>query len=408
MSSVKDYFAADASEISSFVQEIRRHIHKHPEPDADQPATVEYLAQKFVGMPDVTMRYGEGCVGLVVDIHGAESGPIIGLRADTDALYMQETDAPEHLPNKQGFCSTVEGVAHMCGHDAHCAMLAGAGHIIHKHRKFLKGTVRLLFQPGEEGFDGARRMVEAGYLKDVTQVYALHCMPTYKTGQIAFRKGGITSAIDFFKVTVSGIGGHGSAPEKASDQVLAASQMISNLQNIVARRVGPLENAVVSVCYVKAGDLVARTVMPASAEFAGSIRTFDPVLRDKIKDIFFETCEHTAKAIHTECKVDIEYKALYPATINNAQLVDNLENALSPWIDKENLLSDCEPLLGSEDFSVMANNSPGVFMMLGVCPPDADIKKFPYVHNPAFDLDENALSFGARVFANIVFSSVAD
>ena len=305
-----DFFESEAQEHMSIMQEIRRYIHSHPEAGADQPETVNYLASKFEDLPGVKTQFGDGHVGLVVDIKGGGDGPTIGLRADMDALYMDETDAPEHLPNKFGFRTTIDGLMHACGHDAHCAILTGAGLIIHNNRQHFKGTVRLLFQPGEEGFHGAQRMLEAGCLNDLDQVYAMHCIPTYKTGQLAYRKGGITSAIDMFKVKIKGIGGHGSAPEKASDQVLAASQIICNLQNIVSRRISPLENAVVSVCYVQGGNEISTTVMPAECEFAGSIRTYNLDIQKNIRQFFYEVCEHTAKSIHPSCVVDIEYKQI--------------------------------------------------------------------------------------------------
>jgi amidohydrolase len=400
-----DFFRENSFRIMPFLKQVRRHIHTYPEAGLDQPETVGYLASTFHGM-DVTLQYGDQYVGLVVDIKGDLDGPTIGLRADMDALCMKESEAEEHLPKKLGFRSTRDGLMHGCGHDAHCAILAGTGRIIYENRKCLKGSIRLLFQPGEEGFGGAKRMVNAGYLSGIDQVYALHCMPSLKVGQIAYRKGGICSAIDKFRVKVKGIGGHSSTPEKASDQVLAASRIICDLQNIVARRIGPLETVVVSACYINGGSDISVTVMPAECEFAGAVRSYNPEIQKEIKRMFSEICEHSAKSVHPRCEVEIDYHEEYPATVNDPASAEQLTSLLSEFITRENLISDCSPLLGSEDFSFMLQTVPGVFMFFGVTKPILDTATVPFVHNPAFDIDETALAFGTQVFSNIVFNGI--
>ena len=399
---MKSTFAAAAKKLQPELVEIRRHLHAHPEPGANQPESAAYLAGLFSGM-DVEVKCGANHIGLIVDIHGKYPGPTTALRADMDALFMQETDSREHLPNIFGFSSKKGNAMHGCGHDAHSAILFGAGKLIYENREKLKGNVRLLFQPGEEGHFGGRRMVEAGYLDDVDKVFAFHSYPHLKVGQVAYRKGGICAAIDVVNVVVTGIGGHGAHQESSSDQVLAVARIINDLQSVVSRRISALHQVVISICHINAGSRTAYSVMPASAEFTGSIRTFDREIRREVKQMFHDLCLSAAKTVHPECKVEISYEEKYPVTYNDPAVVERLNGILPAFIATENLFTDYRPLLVSEDFSYMLERVPGAMMLLGVTSPDKDMEKIPFLHNPDFDIDENALWFGAQVFANIVF-----
>ncbi|NNF98806.1 MAG: amidohydrolase [Desulfobacteraceae bacterium] len=393
----------EARKLLPYLVDVRRHIHAYPEAGADQPLTVAYLVQQFEGM-DVQLTYGGDHVGLVVDIVGHQPGPTLGFRADTDALELSETKDPLHTPNRLGFRSTIENYMHACGHDAHTAILMGLGRLAHANRDRLKGRIRLLFQPGEEGYYGAIRMVKKGYLEEVDQVFALHCHPALHTGRIGYRSGSIMAAVDVFMGKITGVGGHGASPHTSTDQVLALCRTIENLQAIVSRRIDPLASAVVSVCYLSAGSRETKTIMPAAVEFGGTVRTLDAGVRELIKNEFPAICDASVKSIHPRCRVDLDYHYGYDETINDAGVISNITGILSACMDEPDLLTDYPPLLGSEDFSSMLTEVPGAMIFLGVTPGDVDTASVPFLHSPDFDIDETALMHGVRTFGNIAFN----
>jgi len=314
-----DFLDPDIDALQEDLIRIRRHIHANPESGADQPKTVRFLVEELDDL-DVSLKYGNHDTGLVVEIVNGE-GPTIAFRADMDALELHETDDPDHLPNKLGFRSRNEGRMHACGHDVHTAILIGLGKVLHKHRDKIRGKIRLLFQPGEEGYNGARRMIDEGHLKGVDHVFALHCFPHLSVGELAYRKGAMFASIDTFQVTITGIGGHGSAPEIASDQVLALCRVVNDIQSIVSRRISALDSAVLSICYVNAGNKAAITVIPEKAEFTGSIRSFKPEIQERIREELFSVCLHSAKSVHAACEVKVEYQKRYlqPSMIQRLQ-----------------------------------------------------------------------------------------
>ena len=389
-------------QLQPFLVEVRRHIHAHPEIGADQPATVAYLARQLEA-EGAQLRYGDNHVGLVVDIEGARSGPTLAFRADTDALELTESEDPAHNPKRLGFRSTVPEFMHGCGHDAHSAILAGLGRLACARRDKLRGRLRLLFQPGEEGFHGAARMIAKGYLKGVDNVFALHCHSGLNTGQIGYRPGSLMAAVDAFTIKILGTGGHGASPHNASDQVLALCRTVENLQTIVARRIDPLASAVVSVCYLMAGSKQMKAVVPASVEFGGTVRTLEREVREQIKQQFLEICETSVKSVHPDCHLDVDYHAGYGVTVNDSGVIKGMTQVFAAYLDDSRLLPDHPPLLGSEDFSAMLEAIPGAMFFLGVTPPGIDPATVPFMHHPAFDIDETALAEGLRAMANLAF-----
>lgn len=377
---------------------VRRHIHSHPEVGPVQPDTVKYIKTQFDGMEDVIIVEGNPKAGVVVDITCKNSGPTIAFRADMDALEVSETTSAEHFPNQKNFRSKHENKMHACGHDLHTAILVGFGKIIHRHRGNLKGKIRLLFQPGEEGHGGGRHMVEAGYLDDILNVFALHCWPNLAVGQIGFRKGPFFASIDYFTVTVSGIGGHGAAPERASDQILAMSRIINDLQSVISRRISGLNHAVLSVCYASAGSYDAPAVIPATAQFRGSVRAFSETIQATIETEFKNICKHSAMSVHPECKVDIEYYPVYRQTVNDEQLATKVAEVFLRFIKNDNLFTNYTQTLGGEDFSFMAEKVPGVLFLLGGTMPENLSRETVFLHNPSFDVDESSMLFGLQAF----------
>lgn len=394
------------------IKTYRRHIHTHPEVGPEQPNTVKYVKKQFFDkndelLEDIVITQGEEKAGIVIDILCSKSGPTIAFRADMDALNVSETKADEHLPNKENFCSVFDNKMHACGHDMHTAILISFGKIIYKHRHNLKGKIRLLFQPGEEGYGGGKQMVNAGYLEEVQNVFALHCWPNLEVGQIGFRKGACFASVDHFIVKVSGTGGHGASPEKASDQILAVSLIIANLQSILNRKLSGLDQRILSIGYINAGNKKSGGVLPSVAEFGGTFRTFDDNVRKKIQEELKNICEYTAKMIHEDCKVEIEYTNSYPQTVNDDKMVIRLEDILSKFIKEENLFTNFIPTLGAEDFSYMLKEVPGVLFLLGTNRKEKDINKSVFLHNPTFDPDEESLLYGVQAFKSIAFDFLA-
>ncbi len=398
-----DISTIDQDILDSFADlvKIRRHIHSHPEVGPVQPNTVEYIKKQFDDMDNVSIIEGKPTAGIVVDILCKNSGPTIAFRADMDALDISETISENHFPNQKNFRSKNDNKMHACGHDLHTAILIGFGKIIHQHKNNLKGKIRLLFQPGEEGYGGGKQMVKAGYLDGVLNVFALHCWPDLSVGQIGFRKGPFFASIDYFTVNISGIGGHGAAPEKTSDQLLAMSRIINDLQSLISRRISGLEHAVLSVCYANAGSYGAPAVIPANAQFRGSVRAFSKTIQNTIETEFRNICTHSAHSVHPECKVDVEYKRVYPQTVNNEHLTREIEKIFSRFIKKENLFTDYKPTLGGEDFSFMTKKVPGVLFLLGGTLPEELTDKTVFLHNPSFDVDESSMLFGVQSFKSL-------
>lgn len=308
------------------IKTYRRYIHANPEVGPENPQTVKYVKAQFEKLKDVTIIHKAEKAGVSIEITCNGDGPIIGFRGDMDALNLCESNCETHLPQKENFRSCNENIMHACGHDMHTAILISFGLLIHKQRHKLKGKIRLLFQPGEEGYGGGKQMVDAGYLKDVQNVFALHVWPNLEVGQIGLRKGAFFASVNHFIVKVSGIGGHGASPEKASDQVLAVSLMINNLQSALARKLSGLDQRILSIGYINAGDKKATGVLPSYAEFGGTFRTFDTKVQDRIKEELKTICEATASMISPACKVEIEYTNEYPQTINNDKMVQKLED----------------------------------------------------------------------------------
>ena len=385
------------------IKNFRRHIHANPEVGAETPLTVQYAKEQFEGLEDVTITHGLEKAGVMIEIECGGKGPTIGFRGDMDALNLCESDCDSHLPAKEKFRSKHENKMHACGHDMHTAILIGFGHIIHAQRKNLKGKIRLLFQPGEEGYGGGKQMVDAGYLDDVQNVFALHVWPNLEVGQIGVRKGAYFASVNHFIVKVSGIGGHGASPEKASDQVLAVSLMINNLQSMLARKLSGLDQRILSVAYVNAGNKKATGVLPAVAEFGGTFRTFDKTVQDRIKSELQYICEMTAQTIHPECKVEIEYTNEYPQTINDESSVKLLEEVFETFLEEGDLFKEYIPTLGAEDFSYMLQEVPGALFLVGTTPKEMPKNKRVFLHNPTFSPDEKALLYGVQAFKSIAF-----
>jgi amidohydrolase len=387
--------------MTDWLKSVRRHIHAHPESGPEQPGTAAFIADK---LRELGLKPDTSKVGCVCDVQGAKPGPTRGFRADMDALDLVESTSPEHLPAREGFRSKIEGKMHACGHDFHCAILLGLAKLLAERRAELEGTVRLLFQPGEEGFGGAKRMVEAGYLRGLERVYALHVWPKLPKGSIGFRAGVFFASISKLFVTVTGKGGHGAMPHLATDQVLIGSKMICDLQSIVARRIDPLEPAVLSICYVHAGEPAADNVIPAKLEFRGTVRTLSEATRAKIGEEIARILENRARMEGEEVKVEVKYFRLYRETINDPQVCTEVTPLFQALLGKEKVVTDFPTTMGAEDFSEMLHAVPGMVFWLGAGSPDTPLESVPMLHHPEVRLDEACLPIGVTLFASLALA----
>ena len=371
---------------------FRRDLHAHPELGFEEVYTAARVTEalKLCGVDEIHEGIGRTGVVAVIRGQGQSSGSMIGLRADMDALPMTEH-------NDFAWKSGKHGLMHGCGHDGHTAMLVGAARYLAATRHF-DGTAVLIFQPGEEGFAGARVMIEDGLFErfPVQSVYAMHNWPAMKAGTVGINTGAMMAAADRVTIEVTGRGGHGAHAYQTVDVVLASAHIISALQGIVARNVRPLDSAVISICAMQAGDLGAFSVLPGSATLVGTVRTFDPAVQDMVERRLKELC--SAVALGFGATATVRYERMYPATINtesDAQFAGDVAEAL---VGAENVVRDLEPSMGAEDFSFMLQSRPGAYLRLG----QGNGSGGSALHNSRYDFNDDVLPLGAALHASLI------
>lgn len=366
-----------------YVVDMRREFHMHPELSMHEERTAKRIMEELtkMGIPCVSIA-GTGVLGI---IKGKYIGKTIALRADIDALEVTEkNDVPYKSQN--------EGIMHACGHDSHAAMLLGAAGILNDMKDELKGTVKLMFQPGEEVAKGARKMIEEGVLDGVDEVFGMHVMGNFPTGKIAIGSGARMASADVFKITVKGKGGHGSMPHLAVDALLAASAIVMNLQSIASREVSPMDTVVVSV-----GKLVSGTrfnVIADEAVMEGTTRCFSYEVRDKLPEMMKRIIKSTAETYRAEA--ELEYNFLTAPTINNEASTERARKSIEKLMSKDAVM-EMPKVAGSEDFSEFLEKVPGTFVIVGTA---NEAKGTCYAnHHPQFDIDEDMLEYGAALHA---------
>lgn len=366
----------------------RRDIHEHPELGFEEHRTAALVAEKLASWGiEVTTAVGK--TGVVGTLRGlSPDGPTIGLRADMDALPIEEAN---DLPYK----SRNPGVMHACGHDGHTAILLGAAKYLAETRNFA-GTVHFIFQPAEEGLAGAQAMIDDGLFErfPCEQVYGLHNWPQLAAGSIAVRPGPIMAAADRFDIVVTGRGGHGAMPHLSVDPVVIGAQIVTALQTLVARSADPLKSAVVSVTRFDAGK--AYNVIPADVKLGGTVRTFDPKIRDMIEAGMARIATGVAEAMGGGA--DVVYRRGYPATVNHERESALAADVAAKVVGEDRVVRDPEPVMGAEDFSFMLEQRPGCYIWLG----QAGGPSKAMVHNPGYDFNDAVLPVGASWFANLV------
>ncbi|CAL9009853.1 unnamed protein product [Prunus brigantina] len=380
---------AQKPQVFDWMVGIRRKIHENPELGYEEFETSKLVRAELDKM-GIDYKYPIAVTG-VVGFIGTRKPPFVAIRADMDALAMQEMVEWEHK-------SKVPGKMHACGHDAHVAMLLGAAKILKEHEKDLQGTVVLLFQPAEEGGAGAKKMIDGGALENVNAIFGLHVANHVPIAEVASRPGPFFAGSGFFEATISGKGGHAAIPQHAIDPILAASNVIVSLQNLVSREADPLDSQVVTVGKFQGGD--AFNVIPDSVRIGGTFRAFTREglmqLKQRIKEVIMgqasvQRCSATVNFLEDE-------KPLSPPTINHKDLHEHFRNVSGDMLGIHRV-KDHQPLMGSEDFAYYQEAIPGYFFLLGM----ADDKLGPLhtPHSPHFQINEDALPFGAALHASL-------
>jgi amidohydrolase len=375
---------AEAQAIKEQMVQWRRTIHQWPELGFDLQRTATLVAETLAGL-GVELRTGVGKSGVVAYL-GDGGGPVIGVRADMDAL-------PIHEENTVPYASQVAGKMHACGHDSHTAMLLGVATLL--SRRSFPGQVRLLFQPSEEGgydngVSGAPRMIEDGALDGVDAVIALHVHGTVETGMIMVDEGVVGAAVDTFRADIRGRGGHGAYPHETLDPIWLASQVLNALYAIPSRRISPLQPSVVTVGVVRGGTV--DNVIPSAVRLEGTLRSFDSGVREQlVQDV--ERAFQIVRAFGGN--YDLRIERGYPPLVNDPAAVGWLRTVAGNLLGNTNVASG-NVSMGAEDFAFMAQRAPGAMFGLGVKAPGAEPR---YLHTPTFDLDEDALPIGAAILA---------
>ena len=373
--------------IKETIISTRRDIHQYPELAFNEHRTAKLVAERLKSL-GIDVQTGVGKTGVVGTLRGNNGGKTIALRADMDALPIQETG---DLPYK----SQNDGIMHACGHDGHTAMLLGTAEALSKKYDQLKGTVKFIFQPAEEGQGGARYMIEDGALEGVDEIYGLHLWNYQKYGTIGVKPGPIMAAADLFEITVHGKGGHGAAPQGTKDAVVIASHLVQTLQTIVSRNTNPIESTVVTIGQINGGynfNIIADTV-----NLKGTSRAYTKDNRQLIKTRMAEIIKGTEQIF--DCTIDFEYEDGYPPTVNHPKESEKLLNAAKEIVGD----GACAPYLsmGGEDFSYFLQKVPGCFFFVGSSPIDKEPLSVPH-HCSHFDFDERALLIGSSVYLQLV------
>lgn len=380
--------------------EWRRYLHQRPELGFKEQLTAAFISQKLQEWgfeqtldPSVPLRYQTGIAktGIVATISSNRSGPVLGIRADMDALPVQEeNDVP--------YRSQHDGMMHACGHDGHTVIALGTAYYLAHHREDFTGTVKIIFQPAEEGPGGAKPMIEEGVLKnpDVEAMIGLHLWNNLPLGTVGVRSGALMAAVECFDCTIFGKGGHGAMPHQTVDSIVVSAQIVNALQTIVARNVDPIDSAVVTVGTLHSGT--ARNVIADTAKMSGTVRYFNP----KLEGYFAQRIEQVIAGICQSqgALYEFNYVQLYPPVINDVQMAELVRSVASDVVETPaGVVPECQTM-GGEDMSFFLKEVPGCYFFLGSANPSRNLA-YPH-HHPRFDFDETALLMGTEIFVRCV------
>ncbi|HEY9903922.1 MAG TPA: M20 family metallopeptidase [Candidatus Sericytochromatia bacterium] len=370
--------------------EWRRSLHQRPELGFKEQLTAQFIAQKLQEW-GIEHKTGIAKTGIVATIASNRPGPVLAIRADMDALPVQEeNDVP--------YCSQHDGIMHACGHDGHIAIALGTAYYLSQHREDFTGTIKIIFQPAEEGPGGAKPMIEEGVLKnpDVDAIIGLHLWNNLPIGTVGVRTGALMAAVECFRCTILGKGGHGAMPHQTVDSVVVSAQIVNALQTIVARNVDPIESAVVTVGELHAGT--AQNVIADTARMKGTVRYFNPKLEGyfgkRIEQVIAGVCQSQGASY------ELDYWHLYPPVINNAKIAELVRSVASEVVETPaGIVPECQTM-GGEDMAFFLQAVPGCYFFLGAANPAKDLA-YPH-HHPRFNFDETALGMGVEIFVRCV------
>lgn len=379
-------FSSEAQHIFDYTQYHRRDFHRFPELGFQEFRTAGIVTDQLRQL-GLEVTPGIAKTGVVALIEGISPGPVVMLRFDMDALPIQEQTGQE-------YASQIPGVMHACGHDGHTAIGLSVARLLAAHRNSFPGTLKLVFQPAEEGLGGAEAMVNAAVLQNPRPDYCLglHLWNEKPTGWISATPGPVMAASETFRVIITGKGGHGASPCLAVDPVIAVAQMVSALQTIVSRNVSSLDSAVVSVTAIKAGE--AFNVIPQEVEFKGTIRSFEPHVREKVILRFHEIIQGIAGAMG--CQSEIEVRSITPPVLNDPQVTAVVQQTISQVLPASTLDTSTQTM-GSEDMAFFQQEIPGAYFFIGSNNAQRGLD-YPH-HHPRFDFDEAVLPQAVALMA---------
>ncbi|MGH1413236.1 MAG: M20 aminoacylase family protein [Pelagimonas sp.] len=363
----------------------RRHLHQNPELGLDCFKTAAFVVDKLKEFGITEIHEGIARSGVVAIIEGRNPGKTIGLRADMDALPMDDMSGTDHA-------SKIAGRAHTCGHDGHTTMLLGAAKYLADTRNF-SGRVALIFQPDEEGGGGGRIMVEEGMMErfEIEEIYGIHNSPEDPEGHLLTAPGPLMAAVDSFQINIKGKGGHGAMPYSTRDPIMAAVATVQSLQSIVSRNIDALDRLVVSVTQIHSGT--SHNIIPDTAFIEGTVRSFDKGVQALVMERMAEIVDHQAKVFGMTA--DLTYEQGYPATINHDAQAAFAADVAREVVGTDKVDGNVKPIMAAEDFSYMLEARPGAYLFLGQ-------GGGPVCHHPEFDFNDNIAPVGASFFARLV------
>ncbi|MEO1509348.1 MAG: M20 family metallopeptidase [Cyanobacteria bacterium J06633_23] len=390
ISKAPPHIRAKIQTLQSQLVQWRRHLHQRPELGFEENLTADFITQQLTTW-GIEHQTGIAKTGIVATVQGTHPGPVLAIRADMDALPIQEL-------NQVPYRSLHDGKMHACGHDGHVTIALGTAYYLFQHRDTFAGTVKFIFQPAEEGPGGAKPMIEAGVLSqpDVDAIIGLHIWNNLPLGTVGVRSGPLMAATEYFRCTIQGRGGHGALPHQTIDSIVVGAQVVNALQTIVARNISPIESAVVTVGEFHAGTAV--NVIANSARLNGTVRYFSPDYRDllpeRIEAIIAGVCQaHGAS-------YQFDYQRLYPPVINDSTMAELVRSVASSVIETPaGVVPECQTM-GGEDMSFFLQEKPGCYFFLGSANPNLNLA-YPH-HHPRFDFDETVLGTGVEIFVRCV------
>jgi len=377
---------SEIKDIEKNIIDWRRDFHQYPELGFDEHRTSKIIGETLKEM-GLAPKMNVGKTGVTADLTFGE-GPTIALRADMDALPMQETSGLD-------FSSKHDGVMHACGHDGHMAMLLGAAKVLTQNGNSFNGTIRFIFQPAEEGAGGARYMIEDGCLDGVDEIYGIHVWNYQPVGEVGITDGPVLAAADMFEINIKGIGGHGAAPQGTVDAVVVASHLVQALQTIVSRNTNPLESTVVTIGTISGGHNF--NIIADEVTLSGTARAYTEENRNLIKTRMAEIIDGVAKTFGAE--ISFDYEDGYPPTINHTDPVNKVLKAAERVVGEKAGMPYLS--MGGEDFSYYLQKIPGCFFFVGSAPNDQKLFETPH-HCSHFTMDERALLVGPSIYLNLV------